>query len=149
MKTKLLICLFFLLLSINSKSSNSYLNNKSDDCSTQLIESRMFIIEAREFFISDSKDPVRYASDCFLAMDGKNLEIKFDPEIYRLHILSSNQMKYADVKLEKIRENKKSTDYKLIVNNLYYILVSVYKNSDKCFVKYSDKISFNGIIKKL
>ncbi|MGL5787963.1 MAG: hypothetical protein ACRCX4_14290 [Bacteroidales bacterium] len=148
MKTKLLTCLFFLLLSISSKSSNSYPNNKSDDYSTQLVESRMFMIEAREFFISDSKDPVRYATNCFLAMDGSNVEVKFDPEIYR-EVLSSNQIEYTDVRLEKIRENKKSADYKLIINNLYYILVSVYKKSDKCFVKYSDKISFNGVIKKL
>lgn len=124
------------------------------------LNERQFVIEADEFYLGDSDaSPVKQASGSYISMQGNLAIIKYSANLFPKYPFELLETRDSDAKMTEVK-SKRNGDVRFTIEidderpwKRYRIPITLYKNTNKCFVqvkaKYrgTDNISFTGYIR--
>ena len=109
------------------------------------LDERQFIIEVNEFIKPTDKEPVKSASGSYISMQGNRATIKFAPDLSPRPPFDFENIEddAAEITLEKRKKNG-DVQYSMTVKGKQQfqdrkILITLYNNSDKCFVRVTNE----------
>lgn len=150
-----LFLLSMLLITMSCCQMTKPLASQTDDSeiiykqTLKALDKQMFIIQACEFYFPTVKSPIKMSTGSYISLEGQHGVICFSPDVFPGDPWSYLMIEDNMAKLTK-EKSKKNGDqqYSIKINKdkewlKRTILITIYKNTNMCYVKVNDRTGTN------